>query len=289
MHASGVRILDSRRAGEVRAGVSRLVRNVDGPVAMAQARRDRQAADGVVLGGRGEATARSVADGLDGYRQAAARMDDSQADPSQGAVAAGLFLERRDRVAQQQRSAAVADRARPELRDRHDGRVAPGRAVAAFRLAFVVQRQHQPCPVPEPAHPQAGRRGHRRRVAPVRGAVRAQPSRAGPVPELPDHGCRDSAAHHARRQRRVHAPGARPVRLRGRHGHVARSPAQVHCSAPVGHEADAQGHQGGDQPVPRGQRPVFGHRDPVVDQVPRITDAVAADVADRKTRFDGQQ
>lgn len=199
MHASGVRIPDARRAGQVRAGVPRLVRDVGGPVVMAQAGRDGQATDGVMPGGRGEATARGAADGLDGDRQAAAGVDDRQADPAQGAVAAGLFVERRDGAAQQQRGAAVADRARPQLRDRHDGRVAPGRAVAAFRLAVVVQRQHQPGPVPEPAHPQAGRRGHRRRVAPVRGAVRALLGRAGPVPKLPDHGRRDRAAHHARR------------------------------------------------------------------------------------------
>lgn len=178
MHASGVRIPDARRAGQVRAGVPRLVRDVNGPVAVAQAGRDRQAADCVVPGGRGEATARGAADGLDGDRQAAAGVDDCQADSAQGAVAAGLFVERCDGTAEQQRGAAVTDRARPQLRDRHDGRVTPGRAVAAFRLAVVVQRQHQPGPVPEPAHPQAGRRGHRRRVAPIRGPIRALFSRA---------------------------------------------------------------------------------------------------------------
>jgi len=84
----------------VRAGVPRLVGDVCGPVAVAQVRRDRQAADCVVPGGRGEATARGAADGLDGDRQAATGVDDSQVDPAQGAVAAGLFVERRDGAAQ---------------------------------------------------------------------------------------------------------------------------------------------------------------------------------------------
>lgn len=187
MHAAGVRVPDARRAGKVRVGVPRLVHDVHGPVAVAQAGRDRQAADSVVFGWRGEAATRGASDGLDGNRQAAARVDDRQADTTQGSVAAGLLVERCDCATEQQCGAAVVDRARSELRDRHDGRFAPRRTVTAVRLAVVVQRQHQPGPVPEPAHTETGRRGHWRRVAPVRGTVRAQPGRAGLVAELPDH------------------------------------------------------------------------------------------------------
>lgn len=160
MHAAGVRVPDARRTGQVRAGVPRLVCNVRGPVAVAQVGRDRQAANSVVLGWRGEAATRGTSDGLDGYRQTAAGMDDSQADTTQGSVVAGLLVERRDGAAQQQRGATVADRARPELRNGHDRRIAPGRTVAAVRLSVVVQRQHQSGSVPEPAHSEAGRRGH---------------------------------------------------------------------------------------------------------------------------------
>jgi len=148
VHAAGVRVPDARRAGQVRAGMPRLVCNVHGPVAVAQAGRDRQAADSVVLGWRGEAATRGASDGLDGNRQAAAGMDDRQADATKSSVASGLLVERRDGAAQQQRGAAVAGRARPELRDRHDRRFAPRCTIAAVRLAIVVQRQHQPGAVP---------------------------------------------------------------------------------------------------------------------------------------------
>lgn len=111
MRAAGIRVPHARRAGQVRAGVPRLGRNVRGPVAVAQVGRDRQTVDGLVPGRCGQAAARGAADGLDRDRQAATGMDDRQAHAAQGAVAAGLLVERRDRSAQQQRGAAVAHRA----------------------------------------------------------------------------------------------------------------------------------------------------------------------------------
>lgn len=252
----------------MRAGVPRVGRPVGGPVAVAPAGRDRQAADGRVSGRRGEAAAGDAADGLDRGGQAAAGVDGGQADAAARPVAAGLLVERRDGAAQR-RGAAHAHRARPQLRDRHERRVAARRPVAAVRLAVRVQRQRQqPRPVPQPPVAQAGRRGRRRRVAALRRPVRAQPGRAGPVAELPHHGRRHRAADHARGQRRVHAPGARPVRLRGHIGRVAGPPAQVHGPAAAGHEADAPRDHRGHQQVPTGQRrPVHRHRDAAADQV----------------------
>jgi len=110
----------------MRSGVPRLVYHVREPVAVAQTGRDWQTVDGLVPHRRGQTPAGDTGDGLDGDRQTAAGMDDRQAEPAQGALAAGVFVERRDCVAQQQRGAALVGRARPELCDRNE-RLGPAR------------------------------------------------------------------------------------------------------------------------------------------------------------------
>lgn len=180
VHDASVRVPHATRPGQVRVGVPLLGRHDHGPIAVAQGGPDRQTVDGHVPDRRGQAAARCVADGLDRDRQAAAGVVDRQADPAQGAVAAGMLVERHQRAAQRQRGAAGAHLARPQLRDRHE------RLVSA-RRPVLVERQHPPRPIPQPTHSEAGWRGHRRRVAAVRGPVRAKPGRVRPVTELPDH------------------------------------------------------------------------------------------------------
>lgn len=131
MHVTSVLAPHARRTFPVRSGVSCMGRHVCGPIALAKSGRDWQTVDGLVLGWRGEEAARDAGDRLDGDRQTAAGVDDCQVEPAQGAFAAGVLMEWRDRAAQQQRGAALAGRARPELCDRHERLGLARRAVAA--------------------------------------------------------------------------------------------------------------------------------------------------------------
>lgn len=236
----------ARRVGPLRIGVPQLVVYVTRPVPVAPVGRDRQTVDGCVPGWRGQAAARGVANGLDRDSQTAARVDDHQVDAAQGSLAAGLLVEWRDR-SPEQRGPAHAHRARPELRHRYERRFSSGHAVPARRLPVVVQRDRRPVPVSEPAHPPAGRRGRRRRVAALRCPVRAQPSRARPVTVPTGHRRWHSAAYFARGRCRVHAPVARPIRLSVRDGRIARPPAQVYSPPAARHEAYAKSHHRGHQ------------------------------------------
>ncbi len=91
--------------------------------------RDQQTLDGRLSGGHREAATGNADPGLDGDRETPAGVADRQTAADAGALAAGLLVERRGRAAHLQLSAV--DRARPELRHRHERLRPQGHSVAA--------------------------------------------------------------------------------------------------------------------------------------------------------------